>query len=82
MADIFVDRDGVINRNRPDHVKRWSEFEFLSGAVEALVELPVRSHVFSKLKKKNSLSFFTGPPIEGNRSTAPITSSPRFRSAA
>jgi D-glycero-D-manno-heptose 1,7-bisphosphate phosphatase len=44
VADIFVDRDGVINRNRPDHVKRWSEFEFLSGAVEALVLLTRRGH--------------------------------------
>ena len=35
---IFLDRDGVINRKRPegDHVKRWEEFEFLPGAREAL----------------------------------------------
>lgn len=33
---IFVDRDGVINANRPDHVKRWEEFEFLPGALDAL----------------------------------------------
>jgi D-glycero-D-manno-heptose 1,7-bisphosphate phosphatase len=36
---IFLDRDGVINRNRPDHVKSWSEFEFLPGALEALKRL-------------------------------------------
>lgn len=36
---IFLDRDGVINRNRPDHVKSWPEFEFLPGALEALRNL-------------------------------------------
>ncbi len=33
---VFLDRDGVINENRPDHVKSWSEFQFLPGALEAL----------------------------------------------
>ncbi len=36
---IFLDRDGVINRNRCDHVKSWDEFEFLPGALDALVRL-------------------------------------------
>jgi D-glycero-D-manno-heptose 1,7-bisphosphate phosphatase len=36
---IFLDRDGVINCNRPDYVKSWSEFEFLPGAIEALQRL-------------------------------------------
>ncbi len=42
MADltaVFIDRDGVINRNRVDHVKSWEEFVFLPHAVESLVEL-------------------------------------------
>ena len=34
-----MDRDGVINKNRNDHVKTWSEFEFLPGVFEALREL-------------------------------------------
>lgn len=33
---IFLDRDGVINYNRPDHVKSWAEFVFLPGVLEAL----------------------------------------------
>jgi histidinol-phosphate phosphatase family protein len=33
---IFLDRDGVINRRRVDHVKSWAEFEFLPTALEAL----------------------------------------------
>lgn len=39
MRAVFVDRDGVINANRRDHVKSWNEFVFLPHAVEALVEL-------------------------------------------
>jgi D-glycero-D-manno-heptose 1,7-bisphosphate phosphatase len=39
MAAIFIDRDGVINANRPDYVKSWAEFEFLPGSREALVGL-------------------------------------------
>ncbi len=33
---IFLDRDGVINENRPDYVKNWSEFRFLPPALDAL----------------------------------------------
>ncbi|MGI5836157.1 MAG: hypothetical protein ACOX87_06665 [Chloroflexota bacterium] len=39
MKTVFIDRDGVINRNRGDHVKAWSEFVFLPRAIEALAEL-------------------------------------------
>lgn len=33
---IFLDRDGVINENRDDHVKCWEEFHFIPGALQAL----------------------------------------------
>jgi len=36
---VFVDRDGVICENLPDHVKTWSEFVFVPGAIEALASL-------------------------------------------
>ena len=36
---IFLDRDGVINVNRPDNVKAWDEFVFESGSLDALVRL-------------------------------------------
>jgi histidinol-phosphate phosphatase family protein len=39
MRAIFLDRDGVICGNRPDHVKSWEEFEFLPGAKKSLAEL-------------------------------------------
>ncbi len=35
---IFLDRDGTINRKRPegDYVKSWEEFEFLPGALAGI----------------------------------------------
>jgi D-glycero-D-manno-heptose 1,7-bisphosphate phosphatase len=36
---VFLDRDGVINLNRANHVKSWEEFEFLPGAIQAIVRL-------------------------------------------
>lgn len=47
MTVVFLDRDGVINENRPDHVKSWDEFRFLPGALDAVARL-TRSqvHVF------------------------------------
>ncbi|MGQ9675825.1 MAG: D-glycero-beta-D-manno-heptose 1,7-bisphosphate 7-phosphatase [Chloroflexota bacterium] len=39
MKAVFLDRDGVINENRSDHVKDWSEFRFLPGTPEAIARL-------------------------------------------
>ena len=33
---IFLDRDGVINRDSPDYIKSWEEFDFLPGSLDAL----------------------------------------------
>jgi len=46
---IFLDRDGVINRDPGfgDYVKSWQEFDFLPGAIEAV-----------KLLNKNSYEIF------------------------
>lgn len=41
MRAVFLDRDGVICRNRPDHVKSWNEFVFLAHARESLARLTV-----------------------------------------
>lgn len=41
---VFLDRDGVINVDRRDYVKSWSEFKFLPKVFEAL-----------RLLKKNNL---------------------------
>ena len=37
MKTVFLDRDGVINRNLDDdYVKSWSEFEFLPHSLDAI----------------------------------------------
>jgi D-glycero-D-manno-heptose 1,7-bisphosphate phosphatase len=35
---VILDRDGVINENRADHVKSWDEFQFLPGAAAAIAD--------------------------------------------
>lgn len=36
---VFLDRDGVINRDSSNYVKNWSEFSFLPGSLKALKNL-------------------------------------------
>ena len=35
----MLDRDGVINVNREEHVRSWRDFEFLPGALEGIAAL-------------------------------------------
>jgi D-glycero-D-manno-heptose 1,7-bisphosphate phosphatase len=35
LRALLVDRDGVINRNRPEHVLCWDDFVFLPGVLQA-----------------------------------------------
>ena len=44
MSTIFLDRDGVINENRSDYVKSWSEYRFLPGSPEAIAKLRQAGH--------------------------------------
>lgn len=39
MKYVFLDRDGVICRDRPDYLKSWEEFQFIPGSLEAIREL-------------------------------------------
>jgi D-glycero-D-manno-heptose 1,7-bisphosphate phosphatase len=41
IAYVFLDRDGVLNRNLPDggFVASWEQFEFLPGVEEAVGRL-------------------------------------------
>ena len=32
---VFLDRDGVINRDSPDYIKSWAEFEYLPRSLAA-----------------------------------------------
>ena len=36
---VFLDRDGVINRDSPDYITAWSKFDFLPGSLAAIAAL-------------------------------------------
>jgi D-glycero-D-manno-heptose 1,7-bisphosphate phosphatase len=36
---VFLDRDGVINRDSPNYIKSWEEYEFLPNSLEAIKRL-------------------------------------------
>lgn len=44
MSTVFLDRDGVINENRDNYVKSWSEFRFIAGSREAIAKLTRAGH--------------------------------------
>jgi D-glycero-D-manno-heptose 1,7-bisphosphate phosphatase len=64
---VFLDRDGVINRDSPDYIKSWSEFEFLPGSLMALKLLTLnrftiiiitnQSVIHRKMVSENGLNF-------------------------
>ncbi len=42
---VFLDRDGVINRDSSNYIKSWSEFEFIPGSLEAIRQLTLNGFV-------------------------------------
>jgi len=44
---VLLDRDGVINEDRPDFVKSPEEFVFLEGAVKAIARLKSAGHTLA-----------------------------------
>jgi len=42
---VFLDRDGVINRDSSNYIKSWSEFEFIPGSLEAIRQLTLKGFV-------------------------------------
>jgi histidinol-phosphate phosphatase family protein len=36
---VFLDRDGVLNRNRADYVRTWEQVDFLPGVFAAMQRL-------------------------------------------
>ncbi len=54
-AAVFLDRDGVINKDRPDYVKSWEEFEFLPGVLEAFRVLAASPHRIVVVSNQSSI---------------------------
>jgi len=71
---IFLDRDGVINKKAPkaDYVKKWSEFEFLEGAIEARKQF-LLAKVYQKLQAAESNEQIHQIMGSDNRFPAPET---------
>ena len=43
-AAVFLDRDGVINRDSPDYITSWEHFEFIPGSLAAIRRLTEAGH--------------------------------------
>lgn len=53
---VFIDRDGVINRDSPDYIKGWSEFEFLPGSLRALNRLTQKGFTIIVITNQSALN--------------------------
>jgi len=67
---VFLDRDGVINRDSPAYIKTWEEFEFLPGSLEAIALLS---------QNGSTVIVITNQSIIGRKMVAPETLSRTHR---
>ena len=52
---VFLDRDGVINRERGDYTWRWEDFEFNRDVPEALLELQRRGYLLIVISNQGGI---------------------------
>ena len=53
---LFLDRDGVINREADGYVTEWSEFGFLPGAIEAIRRLTEEGYKIIIISNQSSIN--------------------------
>jgi D-glycero-D-manno-heptose 1,7-bisphosphate phosphatase len=53
---VFLDRDGVINRDSPAYIKSWAEFDFLPGSLVALRRLTVAGFTLIILSNQSAVN--------------------------
>ncbi|MBK7389724.1 MAG: HAD family hydrolase [Bacteroidetes bacterium] len=53
---LFLDRDGVINRDAGDYTYQWEKFEFLPGLFPALLELQTKGFSFIIITNQAGIS--------------------------
>ena len=53
---VFLDRDGVINRDSPAYIKNWTEFEFLPGSLAALQRLTAAGFTLIVLSNQSAVN--------------------------
>jgi len=56
MHAVFLDRDGVINENRPDYVKSWQEIAFLPGSFQSLRRLAQTSYLIIVVSNQSAVN--------------------------
>ena len=68
VANVFLDRDGVINRKAPEgeYITRWSEMEILPGVEEAIAALnrSGRRVMVVSNQRGIALGLYTGADVE------------------
>ena len=64
---VFLDRDGVINRDSPLYIKRWEEFEFLPRSIEAIRRLNENGFEIIVITNQSAIGrrFITAETLEG-----------------
>ena len=53
---VFLDRDGVINRDSPAYIKSWAEFDFLPGSLAALQRLTTAGYTLIILSNQSAVN--------------------------
>jgi D-glycero-D-manno-heptose 1,7-bisphosphate phosphatase len=53
---VFLDRDGVINRDSPAYIKSWAEFDFLPGSLVALRRLTTAGFTLIILSNQSAVN--------------------------
>ena len=53
---VFLDRDGVINRDSSDYIKSWAEFEFIPGSIDAIKLLKLNSFVVIIITNQSAIN--------------------------
>lgn len=63
---IFLDRDGVINRDSSEFIKSWQEFHFLPGSLKALKELTLAGFKLLLITNQSGLArgFFSEQTLQ------------------
>ena len=52
---VFLDRDGVINRDSPDYITAWDQFVFLPGSLEAIGRLTEAGRVVMLITNQSAV---------------------------
>ena len=52
---VFLDRDGTINQDSADYIKKWSEFNFLPRSIAALCDLTVAGYTLIVITNQSAI---------------------------